>query len=100
MVHIYDPLHLIRRIRNNLSKHDLAWLEGGQHHVASWCDIEKAFAMDNTSGELCLMPKLSEYHTNPKKIRKMKVACGTQVFNHTATAVINLLATSGMDLLL
>lgn len=94
--HLYDPPHLIKGIRNNLLKYNLVWEENGNKHVACWADIEKSFAIDNGSGELRLLPKITEVHINPKKIRKMKVSCATQVFSHNFAAVVNLLATTGM----
>ncbi|GJQ77129.1 hypothetical protein Trydic_g23696 [Trypoxylus dichotomus] len=58
--------------------------ENGCKNVANWKDIEKAYMIDNYSGELRLMPKLTDFHIDPKMIKKTKVA-----------AVINLLSTSG-----
>ncbi|KAI4463197.1 thap-type zinc finger [Holotrichia oblita] len=51
--------------------------------------------IDHASGELRAMPKLTEAHVNPDKIRKMKVACATQVFSHCVASVMNLIRLSG-----
>lgn len=94
--HIYDPPHLLKGIRNNLLKNNLIMNKDGITSVAKWSDIELAFKIDNGCGEFRALPKLTESHVNPLKIKKMKVSCATQVFSNTVASVMNLLRISGI----
>ncbi|KAI4458088.1 thap domain [Holotrichia oblita] len=66
--------------------------EGERRLVAMWEDIYNAYKIDNGSGQLRAMPKLTEGHVNPHKLRKMKVSCASQVFSHNVASVMALMA--------
>ncbi|KAJ3647167.1 hypothetical protein Zmor_024701 [Zophobas morio] len=101
IIHIYDPPHLLKGIRNNLLKYKLIWkIQDKEPLSAQWSDIQKAYQLDKCSSDLRAMPKLTEGHVNPKKIRKMKVSCAAQVFSHTVASVLGLMTKigdSGLD---
>ncbi|CAH2007863.1 unnamed protein product [Acanthoscelides obtectus] len=96
IIHIYDPPHLIKGIRNNLLTENLVWESAEDKYVASWQNIETAYAIDNAAGSLRAMPKLTECHVNRNCIKKMKVSYATQVFSHTVASVMTLMARAGI----
>nr|CAH7720854.1 unnamed protein product [Callosobruchus chinensis] len=96
IIHIYDPPHLIKGIRNNLLTKNLVWESPEQKIVARWSDIEAAYAIDNAAGSLRAMPKLTDCHINRQSIKKMKVSCATQVLSHTVASVMSLMARAGV----
>ncbi|KAI4455465.1 hypothetical protein MML48_9g00002322 [Holotrichia oblita] len=95
IIPLYDPPHLIKCIRNNLLAKDITYISNNLKKVAKWSDIQTAFQLDSFSGELRVMPKLNEQHVNKDQMKKMKVALSTQVFSHTVSSAINLMAASG-----
>lgn len=95
IIPLYDPPHLLKGLRNNLLKKDISFITNGTRKIARWNDIEKAWLLDNLSGELRSMPKLTEFHVNKQKVKKMKVSVATQIFSHSVASTINLMARSG-----
>jgi hypothetical protein len=92
VIHIYDPPHLLKEIRNNLMKRDLYWKQEGDIISARWEDIIYANEADNTSGELRSMPKMTDGHVYSAKIEKMKLSCAAEVFNHSVASVMTVLS--------
>ncbi|KAH0818145.1 hypothetical protein GEV33_004647 [Tenebrio molitor] len=82
VIHVYDPSHLLKGIRNNLMKRDLYWERERDIVSARWDDIIYAYEADNTSGELRSMPKMTDGQVYAAKMNKMKVSCAAQVFSH------------------
>lgn len=96
IIHVWDPPHLIKGIRNNLITKKL------QHHItgrwnatasnfrqniihkevrrASWDDIKYFYCWAN-SGSTKLLAKITSEHIDPDK-DKMKVCNATQVFSN------------------
>lgn len=95
IIPLFDVPHLLKGVRNNLLKKDIFFEIDGIKKVAKWEDIYNAWLLDNYSGELRVMPKLSEHHVNRDKIKKMKVSTCSQVFSHTVSSAINLMAQTG-----
>lgn len=95
VIPLYDPPHLIKGIRNNLLQRNLIWKKPETLLTAKWSDVELAYKIDNASGELRVMPKLTENHVNRHKLKKMKVACATQVLSHSVSSVMAVFARSG-----
>jgi hypothetical protein len=92
VIHIYDPPHLLKEIRNNLMKRDLYWKQKGDIISARWEDIIYAYEADNTSGELRSMPKMIDGHVYSAKMKKMKVSCTAQVFSHSVASFMTVLS--------
>jgi hypothetical protein len=92
VIHIYDPPHLLKEIRNNLMKRDLYWKQEGDIISARWEDIIYAYEADNTSGELRSMPKMIDGHVYSAKMKKMKVSCAAQVFSHSVASFMTVLS--------
>lgn len=92
IIPLYDVPHLIKGVRNNLLDKDLVWRTEGKEVVAKWEDIVCAYHIDAASGDIRALPKLTDFHVLPEKIRKMKVANVTQVFSHSVAATIAIMA--------
>lgn len=58
----------------------------GSSRTASWDHLLELFRMDSKSTQR-LLPKLSDEHLAPKKL-KMKVSLATQVFSNTCGTVM------------
>lgn len=95
IVPLYDVPHLIKGIRNNFMKRHLVWENSEGKYIGKWGDIEKAYEIDRSCGDISCIPKITELHVNPKKIKKMKVSYATQVFSHTMAATVNIMARNG-----
>ncbi|KAF2887368.1 hypothetical protein ILUMI_18808 [Ignelater luminosus] len=89
VIPLFDPPHLLKCIRNNLITKDLRFTVDGNTKIAKWSHIVDAYHIDVASGNLRLMPKLTELHVIPDKIKKMKVSICTQVFSRSVAAGIN-----------
>lgn len=99
IVHIFDPPHLLKSVRNNLLVKDLvhyidfdetnyrtsgklSWNENNRtERKASWQHV-KAFYEYDCSNFFRLVPKITQEHIEPIK-KKMKVSHATQVFSAT-----------------
>lgn len=95
IVPLYDPPHLMKGVRNNLISKNIYYTTNNVEKVAKWQDIYTAWQLDNCSCELRIMPKLTEQHVNKNLLKKMKVSVCTQIFSHTVSSGINLMAKSG-----
>ncbi|KAK9736436.1 Transposase protein [Popillia japonica] len=92
IIAIYDPPHLLKGIRNNLLTKDLIWKQDKKVVTAKWSDIEKAYLIDAASGDIRALPRITERHVNPQKLKKMKVSYCTQVFSQSMAAAITIMA--------
>lgn len=100
VVPLFDPPHLIKGLRNNFIKYNVQFVMDQKTYVAKWEHIVKAYKMDPYLGSLRTMPKLTDRHINPNHINKMKVSLCTQVMSRTVAIAINLMAVSGIFLVL
>ncbi|CAH0564359.1 unnamed protein product [Brassicogethes aeneus] len=83
IVHLFDPPHLLKGIRNGLLTKDLKFKVGEDEKVASWEHILNYYVLDRKQGAYVHCTKLTDEHVLPNKIRKMKVKMASQVFSHT-----------------
>lgn len=97
IVHCYDAPHVIKAIRNNFQKKDVRhFIDGrwdalkakayGKMDEASWDYVTELFEADKNGCPRSL-PKISEEHINPSKL-KLRVAAATQVFSQTFGTVM------------
>ncbi|CAK1598210.1 unnamed protein product, partial [Parnassius mnemosyne] len=86
---IYDPPHLIKGLRNNMLNKNLIF-EG---KLTKWEDIVDVYNYDCKLGNIRMLPKLSDEHVIPEKIKKMKVKNCTQVFSERVAATMQYTAT-------
>lgn len=97
IIPLYDAPHLIKYIRNNLLDKDLEFDVGiceiGERKFATWKDIINLYEIDvyGLKNERFL-PKLTDSHVCPAKIRKMKVKNAVQVFSLSVSSRLDALA--------
>lgn len=96
VIPLYDIPHLIKGIRNLLLQRNLVWINSNEIITARWRDIEAAYHIDRSAGDLlrCL-PRITEKHIVQGKMNKMKVSCATQVLSHSMAAAISIMARNG-----
>lgn len=97
IVPLYDPPHLLKCMRNNLLTKNLKFNYNGKNQTASWSHIETLYRLDkqNEIYDLRTLPKLTEAHIIPSKIRKMRVSVAAQVFSHRVASTMHLIANYG-----
>lgn len=95
IIPLYDVPHLLKGIRNNLLTKNLIWETKDGTLEAKWGDVLSAYHIDYASGDVRCIPRISEFHVIPGKIRKMKVSFATQVFSHSMAAAIAIMARNG-----
>ena len=82
----YDPLHLLKNVRNNLKKADL---QVGDNMV-SWQHIVDFYNFDK-SQKIQMAPKLKDKHIDLPPFGSMRVNLAAQVLSHTVAAGISTL---------
>lgn len=92
IVSLFDPPHLMKGIRNNLLTKNLIFVINGKKMTAKWEHVVRLYEYDKGKDESRLLPKLTDLHIIPGKIRKMKVKYCTQVFSQKVHAVMKLCA--------
>jgi len=97
IVPLYDPPHLLKCMRNNLLTKNLNFTYNVKNQTASWSHIETLYRLDkqNEIYELRTLPKLTESHIIPSKIKKMRVSVAAQVFSHRVASTMHLIANYG-----
>lgn len=80
IVPLYDPPHLLKGIRNNFLTKDVHFTIKEQGKVAKWKHIVQLYELDHGDEDTKIIPKLTDFHVYPHKIKKMKVSYCTQVF--------------------
>ncbi|KAK9685509.1 hypothetical protein QE152_g37989 [Popillia japonica] len=95
VIPLYDP-HLVKSLTNNLLTKDLQYMQDGVNKTAKWSHIQDAYYID-LSGKLRNMPKLTDMHVLPSKLKKMKVSTCTQVFSQNIASTIDLMARTICD---
>lgn len=78
-------------MRNNLLNKDLeVEVEStSERKFATWRTVELAYKIDTHTNVLNrMLPKITEEHVIPKRIKKMKVKYATQIFSKSLSAYI------------
>ncbi|CAB3224498.1 unnamed protein product [Arctia plantaginis] len=65
-------------------------------NVAKWEHLEMLLKEDPGFDGLRMLPKLTESHLNPKKLKKMEVKCAAQVLSHSTAIFMGYLARKGI----
>jgi len=92
VVHIYDPPHLLKGVRNNLLNKNVLFTMDGQQMEASWSDITELYELDCKIDDVRMLPRLTAEHVIPNKIKKMKVKCAVQVLSERVASIMSFLA--------
>lgn len=88
IVHLYDPPHLLKGVRNNMITKNIYFDHQGKRKIAKWDHIVQFYNFDQIADDLRLCPKLTEQHIIPAKIKKMKVAYAAQVMSQRVSAIM------------
>lgn len=80
----FDPPHLLKGLRNNFLNKNINW----QGKRTSWKDIQFIYDLDSQLGHTRALPKLTEHHVNPDKVKKMKVSVATQVLSSRTASML------------
>lgn len=105
IIHVYDPSHLIKVVRNNLEVKNLAhfvgerWQPGMADYdaslqIATWDDIDHLYRKDLVSMRR-MLTKFTDEHLKPNKL-KMKVSVATQVFSNACGTAMLAYVDNGM----
>lgn len=92
---------MLKGIRNNLLTKDLAFTINGTKRIAKWKHIIKFYEIDKYRldvGER-MVPKLTDSHIYPDKMKKMKVSVVAQVFSQRVGSIMLLLSEWSSELL-
>lgn len=97
IIPIFDPLQLLKTIRNNLITKDCIFTKNNIAYEASWNHIIKLFEFDikNESCGLRTLPKVNETHVIPEKIKKMSVSVAAQTLSQRVAVTLKLIADYG-----
>ena len=98
IIPLYDPPHLLKCLRNNLLDKDLElrWSQckaESARTFAEWKHIVTAYEIDvYGTQERRFVPKLTDRHVYPEKIKKMSVHIMTQVLSLSLASRLDRLA--------
>lgn len=97
IIHIYDPPHLLKSIRNNLLTKNVKFNWRGKEQTASWEHLVNLYDIDKTYENLEMrnIPKITEAHVYKDKIKKMKVSPAAQIFSHNVASTMRLMCDMG-----
>lgn len=59
---------------------------------AKWSDLVELYNVDSQIPDCKMLPRLTDQHIIPEKVKKMKVKYATQVFSQRVASTMNLLA--------
>lgn len=81
IVPLFDVPHLLKGIRNNMLTKDIICNINDKNVLGKWDHIVTLYKENPGYKGLKFLPKLTDQHVIPGKIKKMKVLCATQVFS-------------------
>eukprot|EP00102_Acyrthosiphon_pisum_P020645 XP_016657855.1 PREDICTED: uncharacterized protein LOC107883042 [Acyrthosiphon pisum] len=99
IVPLFGPPHLLKCMRNNLLTKNLNFNYNGKNQTASWSHNETLYRLDkqNEIYELRTLPKLTESHVIPSKIKKIRVSVAAQIFSQRVASTMHLIANYDSD---
>lgn len=59
-----------------------------EEYVASWSHIIQLYELDKNDFDFKMLPKLTDAHVYPEKLKKMKVSVAAQVFSQRVAATM------------
>ncbi|KRT84953.1 hypothetical protein AMK59_277 [Oryctes borbonicus] len=88
VVHIFDPPHLLKCLRNTFLDNNIHFLWEGVQKTASWSHVIMFYENDQGNDDIRLVPKLTDRHIYKEKINKMKVSLAAQIFSQRLSATM------------
>lgn len=68
IIHLFDPPHLLKGIRNNLLQKDSIFMTNNEKKVAQWQHLVDLYKLVSSIEEVKMLPRLTDYHIIPGKI--------------------------------
>lgn len=96
IVPLFDPLHLLKCMRNNLITKNLTFIDqNGIKLVAKWRHLIQLYELDKSESEIGdrINSKLTDAHIYVEKMKKMKVLHAAQVFSQRVGSKMKILST-------
>lgn len=88
IIHIYDPPHLMKSVRNNLLTKNLTFNMDSNSFKASWTAISKFYSWDCSQIDRS-SAKLTDRHIIAQQIPKKKLKYAVQVLSYSVAAVLD-----------
>lgn len=88
IVHLFDPPHLLKCMRNNLLTKNLKFVYDKKIRTASWKYIVTAYEIDKSHGVFKVLKNISKSHVYPVNIKKMRVKYCAQILSHTMASTL------------
>jgi len=76
----------------NLLQKDLIFMTNNEKKVAQWQHLVDLYKLDSSIEEVKMLPRLTDYHIIPGKIKKMKVKIAAQVLSQRVSALMRFLS--------
>lgn len=92
---LYEPSHLLKCIRNNLSTKDCKYvLVDG---ITKWSNVLQTYHIDKSKGSDGFLDKIKDSHVRPGKIKKIRIRYYMQVFSNTEAKMMKLYSKQEME---
>lgn len=91
IIHLYDPPHLLKGIRNNMLNKNVVFTTNGEQKEASWEHILNLYEIDSNI-TIRMLPRLTLEHVDRNKIKKMKVRNAAQVLSERVSLIMSYLS--------
>lgn len=92
IIHLYDPPHLLKGIRNNLLNKNVVFTINGEQKEASWDNIVDLYEIDSNIPDVRMLPILTLEHVDRNKIKKMKLKNAAQVLGERVSSIMSYLS--------
>lgn len=88
IIHFFDPPYLLKGIRNNLLQKNLLFVTDNIKKEAQWKHFVDLYNIDSTIQDIKMLPRLTDQHIIPGKIKKMKVKIAAQFFSQRVSSLM------------
>lgn len=86
------PHIFLKGIRNNLLQKNLLFITDNIKKEAQWKNFIDFYNIDSTIVDIKMLPRVTDQHIIPRKIKKMKVKITAQVFSQRVSSLMRFLA--------
>lgn len=92
IIHLFDPPYLLKGIRNNLIQKNLSFSIDNVQKEAQWKYLIEVFKLKSIIDDVKMVPRLTEQHVIPGRIKKMNVNMAAQIFSQRVAALMTFVA--------
>lgn len=79
IIPLFDVPHLLKGVRNNMLNKEMQYMHENKIKTIKWEHIQWVYQADKSHGELRILPKLTEEHVYPLKIKNEGQRCGAGI---------------------